>query len=208
MQDLHSKLPRRERERLRHRQEILDAARRLVADHGIEGLTVEQVARQSEFAIGSIYRHFNSKEELILAVVGDFAEGFFEEVEAVVSEDLPYLLRLERFIHLSLQHQAECQPLFEAFLALPGQLPAPGTEVSERMMGMHHRYLSCLEAIIAAGEAEGLLRTGARRPLALALASLLHGYAKLCFLGDFSTDPAGEVFAFFLDGARARGGVS
>ncbi len=203
-----SKVPRRERERLRHRQEILHAARHLVGARGIEGLTVEQVAREAEFAVGSIYRHFSSKEELIVAVVGDFADDIIEEMSEIVAEPSPYLDRLERFVRLSLQHQAECQPLFEALLTLPGQFPVPGTTTGDQMMEMHRRYLTVLEAIIAAGEAEGVLRPGARLSHAVALAALLQGYAKVCWMGGvaLATDPASEVLASFLDGSRARTG--
>lgn len=204
------RVPRRERERLRHRQEILDAARRLVATRGIEGVTVEDVARQAEFAVGSIYRHFSSKEELILAVVGEFADGMFEEMAGVAAEPLPFLERLEMFVRLSLEHQAECQPLFEALLHLPGQLPAPGSDVANRMMAMHHRFLGSLEAIVAIGEEAGVLRSGARWSHVIALGSLLHGYARVASLGGapLQGDPATEVLRSFLDGARAPGASS
>lgn len=206
MNDPLPKVPRRERERLRHRQEILDAARRIVADRGLEGVTVEQVARQAEFAVGSIYRHFSSKEELILELVGEFADGMLDEIAVVVAQPLPFLGRLEQFVRLSLQHQAACQPLFEALLTLPGGLPAPGTEAAARMQAMHLRYLAVLDALIEAGERDGVLLPGARLRHAVALAALLHGYAKVAWMGGLSlpTDPASEVLRSFLDGARAR----
>lgn len=202
-----AKVPRRERERLRHRQEILDAARQIVADRGIEGVTVEQVAKQADFAVGSIYRHFSSKEELILAVVGDFADDMFEEMAAVAAEPGPYLERLDKFIRLSLQHQSECQPLFEALMTLPGQLPAPGSDTRARMMAMHQRFLGSLDTMVGLGEQAGVLRSGARMSNAIALGALLHGYAKVTCLGDLALpfDPAEEVKRSFLDGARARG---
>jgi TetR/AcrR family transcriptional regulator len=204
------KPPRRERERLRHRQEILDAARQIVADRGIDAITVEQVARQAEFAVGSIYRHFASKEDLILAVVGDFADDMHEEMAAVAAEPGPWLERLDRFVRLSLQQQAECQPLFEAFLRLPGQLPVPGSEAGDRMMGLHARFFSSLVAMVTLGEEAGILRPGARMTHAVALGALLHGYSRMALMGVSTevSDPAAEVVRSFLDGARARGAES
>lgn len=209
MTDPSPKVPRRERERLRHRQEILDAARQLVADRGIEGVTVEQVAKQAEFAIGSIYRHFSAKEDLILAVVGDFADSLIDEIEGVIQAPDPYPQRLRALVALSLQHQAECLPLFEAMMMLPGQFPVPGSEVATRMQEMHARLLGALEGIIVAGEAEGLLRPGARRSHTIALASLMSGYAKIAFLSGMlpEGDPVDEIVNAFLDGARVRGGA-
>lgn len=210
MTDPNPKVPRRERERLRHRQEILDAARQLVTDRGIEGVTVEQVARQAEFAIGSIYRHFSTKEDLILAVVGDFADSLIDEVVGVIQGPEPYLARLRALVALSLQHQAECLPLFEAMMALPGQFPVPGSEVASRMQEMHARLLRALEGIIVVGEAEGFLRPSARRSHTIALASLMSGYAKIAFLSGMvpEGDPVDEILNAFLNGARASGGAS
>jgi hypothetical protein len=129
-----------------------------------------------------------------------------EELAAVVLEPGTYLERLDRFVRLSLRHQAECQPLFEALLALPGQLPVPGTEVGDRMQGMHRRYLGTLESMVEAGESEGALRKGTRTSHAFALAALIHGYAKVACMGGtpLVEDPAAEILASFLDGARAR----
>ncbi len=210
MTDPNPKVPRRERERLRHRQEILDAARQIVGDRGIEGVTVEQVAKQADFAVGSIYRHFSSKEDLILAVVGEFADGMFEEMAAVTADDRPFDEQLARFVRLSLAHQAECQPLFEALMTLPGQFPAPGSETGTRMMAMHQRFLGALDAIVALGEEAGELRKGARSSHVIALGALLHGYAKVACMGGVPmvADPTHEILRSFLHGARAEGGVA
>lgn len=210
MVDTSSKVPRRERERQRHRQEILDAARQIVADRGLGGVTVEQVARQAEFAVGSIYRHFSSKEELIQALVGDFVDGLVDELVAALNEEAPFQVRLERFVRLALERQAECRPLVDAVMALPGNIPGPDSELATRMRAVHDLYLEQLEGLVAAGEAEGVLRPGGRALYAIALSSLLHGCARASFFSPdpLGEDPAGQIIAFFLDGARAGGAAS
>lgn len=42
---------------------------------------MDEVARRAEFAVGSIYRHFASKEALIEAVVTDHLTPFFVEAQ-------------------------------------------------------------------------------------------------------------------------------
>ena len=209
MIDPSPKVPRRERERQRHRQEILDAARQIVADRGLGGVTVEQVAKQAEFAVGSIYRHFSSKEELIQALVGEFVEGMIEELMAALTEPAPFLERLEGFLRLTLERQAECKPLFEAVLALPGNIPGPDSELAQRMHAVHDQFMERLEDLVAAGQDEGVLRPGNRKLYAIALSSLIHGYARASFFdaAPLGEDPAAELIGFFLDGARAGGGV-
>lgn len=53
---------------------ILDATRELLADQGVDGLTVEGVAARSGVAKTTIYRRWRSKEDLALAVVLDMTE--------------------------------------------------------------------------------------------------------------------------------------
>jgi len=58
------RLSRRDRERERHRQEILEAAERVFVREGYHAATVEAIAREAEFGIGTIYNFFQSKEDL------------------------------------------------------------------------------------------------------------------------------------------------
>jgi AcrR family transcriptional regulator len=60
---------RKERERLARRETILAAAAQVFARHGVEGATVEMVARQAEVAVGTIYRYFFSRDDLFLSLM-------------------------------------------------------------------------------------------------------------------------------------------
>ena len=55
-------------------QAIIDAARELLADHGVQGLTIEGVAARAGVAKTTIYRRYRSKDELALAVLIDMVE--------------------------------------------------------------------------------------------------------------------------------------
>ena len=55
-------------------QAILDATRELLADGGVQGLTVEGVATLAAVAKTTIYRRYRSKDELALAVLVDMVE--------------------------------------------------------------------------------------------------------------------------------------
>lgn len=48
----------------RNRQLIIDAARELFAEEGID-VTLDDVARRAGVGVGTVYRRFASKEELI-----------------------------------------------------------------------------------------------------------------------------------------------
>ena len=51
------------------RQRVLDAAASVFATHGYEGARVAQIARVAGLSVGAIYNHWESKAELLAAVV-------------------------------------------------------------------------------------------------------------------------------------------
>jgi AcrR family transcriptional regulator len=58
----------------RTQKQILDASRELLAEGGVQGLTVEGVAARSGVAKTTIYRRYRSKDELALAVLIDMVD--------------------------------------------------------------------------------------------------------------------------------------
>ena len=63
------KLPRREREKLRQRQEMLAAALELFSEKGYHNVSMHEIAEKAEFAIGTLYKFFKNKEDLYKALV-------------------------------------------------------------------------------------------------------------------------------------------
>ena len=49
--------------------EILEAARRVVARNGFQGVTIDRVAEEAKIAKGTVYLYFHTKEELLKAAV-------------------------------------------------------------------------------------------------------------------------------------------
>jgi AcrR family transcriptional regulator len=75
--------PRRRRSDFdRNRQRLLAAARRLVAEHGPEALTVSEVAHQAGLNRTTAYQHFRTRDALVAAVLeamGDELQTSLEE---------------------------------------------------------------------------------------------------------------------------------
>ena len=59
---------RRKREKEQRRRQILDASRTLLFKKGLNAISVNQIARQAELAVGTIYFYFRSKEEIFAAL--------------------------------------------------------------------------------------------------------------------------------------------
>lgn len=50
------------------KQQIIDAAEKLIAESGFQGLSMHKLAKEAEVAAGTIYRYFSDKEDLLLQV--------------------------------------------------------------------------------------------------------------------------------------------
>ncbi|RFU41292.1 TetR/AcrR family transcriptional regulator [Actinomadura logoneensis] len=65
----------------RNRAKVLDAARDVFAELGT-GASTEEVARRAGVGIGTVFRHFPTKESLLEAVLGEILAGFAEQAKA------------------------------------------------------------------------------------------------------------------------------
>lgn len=69
-----AKPSRRERNRQRNREEILASALQVFAEKGFHSASIQEIAERAEFALGTIYSLFDSKEEIYRALLIDQAE--------------------------------------------------------------------------------------------------------------------------------------
>src|SRR6188472_3606000 len=67
----------------RSREVVLDAAERLMAEHGYEAATVAALVDEAGIPPSSIYHYFGSKEGVLLAVMERGAMRFFEALPEV-----------------------------------------------------------------------------------------------------------------------------
>ena len=65
---------------VRNRASILEAARRLVAEQGTE-VAMGEIARAAGVAVGTLYRHFPNKADLLAAVVNEYVEALADDAQ-------------------------------------------------------------------------------------------------------------------------------
>jgi AcrR family transcriptional regulator len=70
----------RERKKEQRRQRIADAARRLFAERGFEGVTVAEVAREANVSEGTVFNYFPTKEDLFYSGMESFEAALIEAV--------------------------------------------------------------------------------------------------------------------------------
>jgi AcrR family transcriptional regulator len=70
------------------REEIMDAAQRLFLKQGVASTTIDDVAAGADIAKGTIYLHFHSKQELLIALGERFAEKHLACIKAALAAKL------------------------------------------------------------------------------------------------------------------------
>ena len=68
--------------------EIIEAAGKILTSSGLSGLTIKNLAKEMKFTESAIYRHFTSKEEIIIAMLNYLADNIDERFsKATLSPD-------------------------------------------------------------------------------------------------------------------------
>lgn len=78
------------------RQKLLVAARRLFAEHGYGGTSLEAVAREAGFSKGAVYSNFDSKEQMFLAVLQEHRDETHLSLLAILDAEPPIPELLQR----------------------------------------------------------------------------------------------------------------
>lgn len=91
-------LSRKERERLRHRDEVLVVALKLFSEKGFHNVSMQEIARASEFAVGSLYNFFANKEALFEEMIHDYGERILGTLLAFIDGPGSEVERLQAFI--------------------------------------------------------------------------------------------------------------
>ena len=68
MSSVSTVIARRQRDIARREQAMLDAAQALIQRDGLLSLQMARVAEESGYAIGTLYKHFASKEDLLVTL--------------------------------------------------------------------------------------------------------------------------------------------
>jgi AcrR family transcriptional regulator len=131
------------------RRTILEAAARLATTHGLEGLSIGELAKQIGMSKSGLYAHFKSKEELELATIDTAVEIFENDVIRKVPESLRGIARVNALSEAFFQHLV--RRVFPGgcfFATVAAQLaPHPGP-TRDRVMQLQSQWVAAFTAAL------------------------------------------------------------
>jgi AcrR family transcriptional regulator len=151
---------RREARKAQSRSRILDAARGIFFRDGFMEANLDHVAKDAGVAKGTLYRYFENKAELYVAVLASNGEQFERKLrDAGRDETLSAPDRIRRIARFYLAHWTQNREYFQIFWALEnqaviGELPEG---VLEEVTRLWQSCLQILAEIVQAGIDEGSL---------------------------------------------------
>jgi AcrR family transcriptional regulator len=146
------------------REQLLDAAARVITARGVRATTVAEVAAMAGLAKGTTYLYFASKDELIAALRVRYLDDFARALQADTGDRASAVTRLDAFVAGLFRFAAANHELHHALFH------EAGFSETDALSGAR----SSLEAILRDGIAEGALALDPEE-VAPAAAFLLHG---------------------------------
>jgi TetR/AcrR family transcriptional regulator len=175
------KLPRREREKLRQRQEMLATALDLFSEKGYHNVSMHEVAEKAEFAIGTLYKFFQNKEELYKALVLEQCDSFEDAIVRAIEKSGDEVEKLRSYVRTKGERFRSNLPFIRLFLAESrGASFNIKAGLDEEVRKRYYGFLKRIAAIFESGiKSKRFKKIAAPYYLAVALDSVVDSFLLL-----------------------------
>jgi AcrR family transcriptional regulator len=136
----------------RSRERIRAVARALFLERGFDGATLRAIAERAGMGASSIYRHVQSKEELLVLELAELQEQAWARFRAQDDREAPVRERVARFFEA--QHALLAEQPDLTVIALRATTH-PEARVARRVLALHDRTIGLLAEILQRGRAAG-----------------------------------------------------
>ncbi len=176
----------------RNRQRILAAARRVFAARGL-GVSMDEIAREAGVGVGTVYRRFRDKDQLIEALFHERVDEIAAIAEDGLRADDPWA-GFVSFFERAIELQSADRGLKELMIS--------SGHGQDHVARGRERIAPLVEELVARAQATGDLRPDAAAS-DFALAQMAIG-AVIDFTVDVDPEMWRRCLALFLDGMRTR----
>ncbi|MGZ5324852.1 MAG: TetR/AcrR family transcriptional regulator [Solirubrobacterales bacterium] len=179
----------------RNHEAVLEAARCLFADQGFEA-QMDEIARRAKVGVGTVYRHFPTKEDLLDALIARRFEALTERAAQAVEET----------------KSGDAWEAFEGFIRFSAEIQTGDRALSEAMATRSERMYDAAVCSGLVPQLEELLKRTKRAGAVRKDLAVDDIPAMVCSIGSVAIAAAEKpgwrwdrVLAIWLDGIRAPG---
>jgi AcrR family transcriptional regulator len=174
----------------RNKERLIQAARLVFAKHG-GGASMEAIAKEAGVGVGTLYRHFPTRIDLVESVYRVDVDQLWQAAENAARDLEPWpalVTWLEAFVRYAQGKRTFLNELHEAFDKNP-QLRVASRERIDKAMG----------TVLARAQAAGVARTD------IDGTDLMQLVGPMCTNATLSEDQSERLLAMVLDGLRQVG---
>lgn len=180
---------RKQRELEFRRQEILRAAEGLFSQQGFFKTSMADIAAQAQFAMGTVYRMFTSKEDIYISLVEAKVEELMELIQHRLAEHTTAAEKLNAFIRVKLEYADQNRDFFRIYVSeWSGFEWTIKSAFGERVWKWYIAQVDLVADLIAEGTRQGEFRDVPPRDTALALHGMLNSTMYNWILQPHHTD--------------------
>jgi AcrR family transcriptional regulator len=150
----------RKQKKAESRRRILESAREIFFRDGFMTANLDEVAEKAGVAKGTLYRYFESKADLYVAVLADNGRAFTEKMALAANGKGSATAQLWEIANFYYDHWTRHQDYFQIFWAIDnqsviGDLPGP---VIDEVTRLWEESLRILDGVLRQGVEQGELR--------------------------------------------------
>ncbi|MBZ0157754.1 MAG: TetR/AcrR family transcriptional regulator [Alphaproteobacteria bacterium] len=148
--------PRERKNRETRREQIAQAALRIIAQRGVRALTTASIAQEVGISEANLYRHFKNKDEILSEMVEIIGNDIMRSLKDVFGSDGAPAEKLRRIFvfHLTLIESNEGIPR----LVFSEEMHRGNKELREKFLALISRYAEQLHLLIREGQEAGAFR--------------------------------------------------
>ncbi|MEO9257568.1 MAG: TetR/AcrR family transcriptional regulator [Crocinitomicaceae bacterium] len=138
-------------------EEIIKVSGKILMEKGIKGLTIKILAKEMGFSESAIYRHFESKEDIIFLLLSTLKESLQKRVSEIIKSDLSATEKLETIFERQIEYVNE-NPYF-IIAVLSEDLFFETDKIQEALLTLFNFKLKMVSKLIEEGKTTNNIRT-------------------------------------------------
>ena len=134
-------LDRKARDRKLRQSDILQAAERLFAENGYHKTTIRDIAKQAQYATGTVYLYFKDKDEIYFSLFEEKMQGLLNHIVAKVEAVVTSRDKIASIVHASLEFLMDNRDFLRIFVLELGELSVEKKFLESAIEKQHDAYM-------------------------------------------------------------------
>ncbi len=167
--------------------EIVNASLQLISESGIQSMTIKNLAKRIGFAESAVYRHYENKIQILMAILNMFKQNSDQFFDAQLNSDDNSIAKIESLFTNHFNKFAQNPALVTVIFS--EEIFRNEVELSNRVSEIMDKNIKSLEVIIQQGQAKNEIRSDIESfDLSTIILGSLRMFVKQWHISNFSFD--------------------